>query len=267
MSLQQLLDETIPTPPAFEGVDALIARERRAARRRRALASCAAATVLAVVVGVAVLGTPWRGGSAPVGERPPKSAVTRDPTLRWLDDVVRAALRRQVPDLRWIKSGRPYDPSNPDPTWYSTWVDSRSDDADGPIYLASAVLRSQGRTGTVTVNVSRLAADQPLPACFPPGVEPITCILTTGDHGEKIRLTTIIYPVEPTQIEISAEVVRTDGTHIYVQVRNQGGASENDAATGEAPPMDLGQVQRVALDPSLVPQAPVSPPVNHPWAD
>jgi hypothetical protein len=252
MSLQQLLDETIPTPPPFASVDDLIAGERRAAWRRRARVGGVAATALAVVVGVAIWGTPWPGGSGPVGGPSPTFELPRDPELQRLDDAVRAAMRREAPDLRWLDNDRPLDPHNPDPTWYSTWVDSEGDDADGPVYLASAVFRSQGRSGTLTVNVSRLAADQPLPACFPPGVAGITCVLTTGDHGEKIRLTTIHYPVEPAQIEISAEVVRTDGTHVYVEVRNQGGASENAAATGEAPPMDLAQVQRVALDPTLV---------------
>jgi len=266
MSLHQLLDETIPAPPPFASVDDLIARERRAVRRRRTAGSCAAATVLAVVVGVAVWGTPWGAGFGLFGGPAPAS-TPQDPALQWLDNAVRAAMLREAPDLTWLDTGFQTTPANPDPAWYSTWVNSPSDDAEGLVYSASAVFRSQGLTGTLTVNVSRLLPDQPSPACLPPEVEGITCVLGSGEHGEKIRLETIHYPVSPAQIEISVEVLRTDGTHIWVMVRNQGGATENDAATGEAPPMELDQVQRVALDPSLVAEAQVAPPTNHPWAD
>jgi len=266
MSLHQLLDETIPAPPPFASVDDLIARERRAVRRRRAISSSAAATVLAVLVGVVAWSTPWGAGFGLFGGPAPAS-TPRDPALEWLDNAVRAAMLREAPDLEWLDNRRETGPANPDSTWYSTWVNSPGDDADGRVYLASAVFRSHGRTGTLTVNVSRLLPDQPSPACFPPGVDGVTCVLVTGERGEKIRLATIHYPVSPAQIEISVEVVRTDGTHVYVNVRNQGGASENDAATGEAPPMELDQAQRVALDPLLVAEAQVAPPTNHPWAE
>ena len=266
MSLHQLLDETIPAPPPFASVDDLIVRERRAVRRRRTVGSCAAATVLAVVVGVVAGGTRWGNSFGLVGGPAPASSP-HDPARQWLDNAVRAAMLREAPDLKWLDSGFRTTPANPDPTWYSTWVDSPSDNADGRVYSASAVFRSQGLTGTLTVNVSRLLPDQPSPACFPPGVDGVTCVLVTGERGEKIRLATIHYPVSPAQIEISVEVLRTDGTHIWVMVRNQGGGTENDAATGEAPPMELDQVQRVALDPSLVAEAQVAPPTNHPWAD
>lgn len=261
MSLQQLLDDTIPHPPRFASVDELIARERRTLRRRRWTVAGAATAVLAIIVSISVsTGVPFLPAPGR-GTNPFQPAA--DPTQRLLDDAVRAALEKEAPDVQWLNRRPPE--SSTDPWWYSAWVTTPDPNVDGPTYVASAVLRTGGLVGTLTVNVGR-ELEPTAPQCpKPTPVGTSSCVTSTGPHGEMIMSVGITYPVpsgEPHQFENAVDVVRLDGTHIYISSRNQSGTFENDAATDKPAPLTVQQLLRVALSPAITACASLSSPAH-----
>ncbi|WP_410615951.1 hypothetical protein [Amycolatopsis sp. lyj-109] len=267
-------------PPSTVDVEAVLDRARRRARVRRVANpwTAAGAGVVAVAAGAVLVLAPGDPGPSFVqpGAAPPppssdgcgldprptgaplkeKAAVVADR----LTTVLTAAVQQRVAagttlgdhTLGQYPKGTQHGPL----AFYhvfSALVEKDSTCSGGEDYfMAAASTSEKAHKGSVWAIVTRLGGNAaPATECSPaPENTQGSCHRRTGPHGETIVEDTFTMPGGPTVNR--ANVTKPDGTGVIVEAQN----TVRDAKLGDAPdmpspPLDLGQLAEVALDPRL----------------
>ncbi|GHG09494.1 MULTISPECIES: hypothetical protein [Amycolatopsis] len=267
-------------PPSTVDVEAVLDRERRRARVRRVANpwTAAGAGVAAVAAGAVLVLAPGDPGpslvqpgaappppssnacrlpSRPTGA-PPKEKVTV--AADRLTTVLTAAVQQRVaagttlgvhPFGQYPK-GTQHGPL----TFYHVFSAQVEEDgvcSGGEDYfMAAASTTEKAHKGAVWAIVTRLGGNAtPATECGPlPEDTQGSCRPWTGPHGETIVETTFTTPGGPTVNRVN--VTKPDGTGVVIEAQNTArDAKLGDAPDMPSPPLDLGQLAQVALDPGL----------------
>jgi hypothetical protein len=238
MSYRQVLDEAIgDSPVSTVDVDAVITRQRRAAKLRRwGACGAGAAAVLAVIV-TAVQVLPGRALTETAdGPQITTVAGTREDVTR-LDDAVLAAVQREVPGLRW---GDP------------AWGHDGGDKSTLVRYEGQGEVMVGGAKARLILSVDRFGARHFDAWGCPPSL--LICRDSTGPRGERVR----------TQVPAGSGVQPSPSPAQAVRVARPGDDALVEAtlaypgAPNAIPPVTLQQLTAIALDPALA-LAPVPP--------
>ncbi|MEU5261296.1 hypothetical protein [Amycolatopsis sp. NPDC021455] len=268
-------------PPSTVDVDAVLDRERRRARVRRVAnpwtAACAGvAAVAAGAVLVLAPGDPGPSFVQPGASAPPPSSdacrlaarpttaplrekanVVADRLTTVLTDAVRqrvaAGTTLGVHTLGQYPKGTQHGPL------VFFHVFSALVPQDGGVcsggedyFMAAASTTEKAHKGNVWAVVGRLGGNaSPATECGPaPADTQGSCHRRTGPHGETIVEETFTIADGPTVNRVN--VAKPDGTGVIVEAQNTArDAKLGDAPDMPSPPLSLGQLAEVALDPGL----------------
>ncbi|MEV5715898.1 hypothetical protein AB0L41_18530 [Amycolatopsis mediterranei] len=267
-------------PPSTVDVEAVLDRERRRARVRGVANpwTAAGAGVAAVAAGAVFVLAP--GGPGPSVVQPgaaapppssdpcrlaprPTGAPLREKTTVVADrltTVLTDAVKRQVAagttlgvhTLGQYPKGTQHGPL----AFYHVFSALVAKDgvcSGGEDYfMAAASTAEKAHKGNVWAIVTRLGGNaSPQTECTPPPAKAEgSCHRRTGPHGETIVEETFTFGKGPTVNRVN--VVKPDGTGLIVEAQNTArDAKLGDAPDMPSPPLSLGQLAEVALDPGL----------------
>ncbi|RSM40941.1 hypothetical protein DMA12_25935 [Amycolatopsis balhimycina DSM 5908] len=273
-------------PPSTVDVEEVLDRERRRARVRRVVNpwTAAGASVAAVAAGAVLVLAPGgpapsvvQPGAAPTGAAPPppssdacrlaprpttaplreKANVVADRLTTVLTDAVRqrvaAGTTLGVHTLGQYPKGTQHGPLS------FFHVFSALVPQDGGVcsggedyFMAAASTTEKAHKGNVWAVVTRLGGNaSPATECGPaPADTQGSCHRRTGPHGETIVEETFTMASGPTVSRVN--VAKPDGTGVIVEAQNTArDANLGDAPDMPSPPLSLGQLAEVALDPGL----------------
>jgi len=272
---KQLFDDAIGTAPlSTVDVEAVIEKQRRAARVR-VVANPWVATVAAVVAVAAVVWTlPGASGNAPAdptgdagptsespidclegGEGMPTAPATpEDPaaTSTRLTNVLRAALEANGPGLIWESA---------EPTFSHVFREgSRINDhscmSPEDVFAAEANTADALGVGSLWIRVGRDGGQNELPKTCDQSesavsIPPYTCTARTGPNGETI----VIWESDDDGVHrYRVNVTKADGTTVLIDSHNvplsRDGVEINGPTRPEAP-LSIEQTIAVAVDPGL----------------
>lgn len=275
---RNIFDEAIgDVPPSTVDVDAVVARQRRAAlvRGLGTPAAVAAAAVVAVTVGAALavpggLGsgsggpsqqpsgapTPTISPCAQPSDLPPIPGEPAEVAAR-LRAALDAAVREQLPDAQLtansmaVYDGRQYEPLEFVHVYQEGANYGGSCQGHQDYYLARATVTDPAGTGSILASVGRV--EEPgsfMLQCSATSPERTFCQERTGPGGERITVTTLV--VGEGAIVHRIDAVRPDGTMVTVDSQNVGSDIKEDGpAQRPTPPLTHDQLIAIALIPGL----------------
>ena len=243
MSYRQVMDDAIgDAPVSTVDIDTVIARQRRAQKVRRwGACGAGAAAVLALAVTVSQV-LPGHTGPGPAGD-PQITTVAGTPAdLARLDNAVFAAVKREVPGLKW------HNPASPD---VPDWSHEGGDQDTLVSYRGQGAIVADGVRAHLVVSIVRHGSERTGPPCAD------ACPESAGPRGERVRTWTMPpegWSTDRAPDRRSSRYVRVlrpaDDTVVMV-------ALESESPDGIRS-MSLAQQTAIALDPAIA-LAPVPP--------
>ncbi len=242
MSYRQVLDDEIgDSPISTVDVDRVITRQRRAWKLRRWGACGAGAAAVLAVTATAAQVLPGHTLTEPADGRRITTVAGTPEDLTRLDNAVFAALKREVPGLKWRDSGSPDTPD---------WRHTGGGENTLVNYFGQGGIIVDGAEAHFMVHIERHGAQRT--SGWSCAGRETTCRESAGPHGERVwtrvsdRVGTSSGERPDGMASRSVEVLRpADDTLVGVTLTNITATEEGIRA------MAVEQQTAIALDPAL----------------